>query len=394
MRPEIRNPVGSAAAAASQNDLSEELAYLFGDVLSQPKQRRSAALGMRGGLRQLHEERNRLVVGPLGEREDGVIPEGLVLTLIVDDVHERTGHVVRGQLTRPEDSRAADIGTEVTVPDGSGHRLGNVCITSESGRHVGPTIFLPTGGLTVIAFVLPLKTMGHRLADNGCGIEQMACYAQVPHMTKRSLQLSFGVVGGLLVALAIARPSKVAPGASFLQEVGPLLPQAFAPPAFVMLDPAGDTVRISEMTGTPVAIFFGYTHCPDVCPITLAQLLRVREERGLTAEEFPIVFVSMDPQRDTPDVLRRFAAGFGDAILVLTDREEEVWRQANLLGIQAVKGPPINPEDPNSYLVEHSARTHFLDEQGQVVASLPPLPELRQVERTMDAVIELVRGRD
>ncbi len=195
------------------------------------------------------------------------------------------------------------------------------------------------------------------------------------------------------MALAIARPSKIAPSATFLQEIGPMLPQPFAPPPFALLNPQGDTVRMEDLNGAPVALFFGYTHCPDVCPITLAQLVRVRSDRELTDQDFHIVFVSMDPLRDTPEVLSQFVDGFGGEILALTDHEEEVWRQANLLGIQAQKGPPINPEDPMSYLVEHSARTHFLDEIGQVVAALAPMPTLDDVEEVFDAVLELVRGR-
>lgn len=245
----------------------------------------------------------------------------------------------------------------------------------------------------MIAFVLPLTTMGHRLCKDGCGIEETGRLAQVPPMNRRALLMSFGAVGGMIAALAIARPSEVDPGAGFLQEIGPMLPQPFAPPPFALLDPQGDTVRMQDLNGAPVALFFGYTHCPDVCPITLAQLVRVRNERGLSADDFHIVFVSMDPVRDTPEVLSRFVGGFGGEIMALTDHEEEVWRQANLLGIQAIKGPPINPDDPLSYLVEHSARTHFLDETGQVVAALPPMPPFEQVEEVFDAVLELVRGR-
>ncbi len=210
-------------------------------------------------------------------------------------------------------------------------------------------------------------------------------------MNRRFLLALFGGVGGLLVALALQPPR--APGADFLQPAGPLLPQPFPAPELALLTPEGDTVRTADLEGAPAALFFGYTHCPDVCPITLAQLARVRSELGLDAEQFRIVFVTMDPARDTPEVLRRFVDGLGGGVLALREEEAEVWRQTNQLGIYAKKGPPIYPDDPDSYLIDHTARTYLLDDASQVIASLDPMAAQETVRETVEAVLRAIEER-
>ena len=210
-------------------------------------------------------------------------------------------------------------------------------------------------------------------------------------MSRRTLLAAFGVVGGLLLALSLNPPPRTT-GENFLQRAGPLLPQPFDPPEFVLLDPAGDTVRTSEFAGAPWALFFGYTHCPDVCPITLSQLVRVRDDLGLDADAFRIVFVTMDPDRDTPEVLRTFVDRLGGGVIALRDDEAEVWRQANLLGVQAQKGPPIREDDPDSYLVEHSARTYLLGSDGRIVGALDPMADEATTREAVEAVLEMERG--
>jgi protein SCO1/2 len=135
-----------------------------------------------------------------------------------------------------------------------------------------------------------------------------------------------------------------------------------------------------------VALFFGYTQCPDVCPITLSQLARLQDELDPEGERLRIVFVSLDPVRDTPEVLRRYADSFDAGVRAWTGPVEELRPQVLEYGIgflyrpraggaaDSVAPDPAGPLGPD-YLVDHTARTFIIDEAGEIRAQL--LPESR-----------------
>jgi protein SCO1 len=89
-----------------------------------------------------------------------------------------------------------------------------------------------------------------------------------------------------------------------------------AAPNFALTDQAGSTWSLSAQRGKTIALFFGYTHCPDVCPTTLATLSKAVSSLGPSANNAEIVFVTVDPQRDTPAVLSRWISLFGSSHIV------------------------------------------------------------------------------
>lgn len=213
------------------------------------------------------------------------------------------------------------------------------------------------------------------------------------------MQIGLGVsLGLLLTLLLIGRNGPGLEGGTASGARDPLLPEPYPAAELDLRDPDGRRVRLSDLRGRIVAVFFGYTSCPDVCPLTLARLAAYGAEAAGPGGPkggdpgLMVVFVSVDPARDTPDRLRSFAGSFGTPILALTAEEDEVRRQANRFGV-LVRERPLGDGPDAGYLVDHTARTYVLDPDGQIVASIPPMASPGEVEETMDAVVREVRRR-
>jgi protein SCO1/2 len=133
---------------------------------------------------------------------------------------------------------------------------------------------------------------------------------------------------------------------------------------FTLTDQEGRLVQLSDYRGKLVLLFFGYTHCPDVCPTTLAKLNYVLRELGDAAREVQVAFVSIDPERDTPEVIKRYLGHFNPSFVGLTGRPEEIKAVAQAYGVYVEK------EEVGSaagYLITHSARTYVIDREGKLV---------------------------
>lgn len=130
---------------------------------------------------------------------------------------------------------------------------------------------------------------------------------------------------------------------------------------FTLTASTGERLSLSDLRGKVVLMYFGYTFCPDVCPTTLNELKKVPTALGDRADEVQVVMVSVDPQRDTPEVLREFLAHFDPSFLGLTGTEEEVLAAATPFGIyfSAHEGSPAT-----GYLVDHTSSVLAIDKQG------------------------------
>ena len=140
-------------------------------------------------------------------------------------------------------------------------------------------------------------------------------------------------------------------------------PQASGPQLggdFALRDSAGRTVTLASLGGKPYAIYFGYTRCPDVCPTSLARLARLRQKLGKDGDRFAILFVSVDPDRDTPADIGRYVTLFGTPILGLTASEKELAPMLKAYGIFAQK--VLQPG--GDYTVDHTASTYLMDAKG------------------------------
>jgi protein SCO1/2 len=146
--------------------------------------------------------------------------------------------------------------------------------------------------------------------------------------------------------------------------VPPLQLQDFTLPAST-----GQDLSLSEITGTGkwTVMYFGYLHCPDFCPTTLAEFIRVQQFLGDAAEDVQLVFVSVDGQRDTPDQLATYLANFDPAFIGLQGNDE------TLAAIQPDYGffyeRRTDTGSAAAYLVDHTTRTYLIDPQGRLRVS-------------------------
>lgn len=149
---------------------------------------------------------------------------------------------------------------------------------------------------------------------------------------------------------------------------GTALGQPQDAPDFELTDHNGDSFRLSDHEGKVTAIFFGYTHCPDICPLTLSHMDAASEELGDQAEDAMFLFISVDPERDTPDQLASYVERVDAEIIGLTgDQEEmeEVWESYDIT-VQ------IEEREDDDYLVSHSSQIWLINAQGQAELILPP----------------------
>ena len=137
---------------------------------------------------------------------------------------------------------------------------------------------------------------------------------------------------------------------------------------FTLTGTDGKPFASSRLDGRPAAIFFGFTHCPDVCPTTLARLTRLRRQLGQGDDAFSVVFISVDPERDTPAEVGNYMSLFNSPVIGLTGTPAQIEQVKKQFGIYSRK-----VEQPGgSYSVDHTASVILLDKNGQFVATLSP----------------------
>lgn len=129
-------------------------------------------------------------------------------------------------------------------------------------------------------------------------------------------------------------------------------------PPFSLVDQRGRRVSLQSYRGSPVLLFFGYTHCPDVCPLTLSRLARATESLGREGEDVRIVLVTQDPARDTPAVLGRYVSRFSPRADGLTGDSASLARAYRGYGAYAMHG--------GAHGMSHSAVVYGIDREGRL----------------------------
>jgi protein SCO1/2 len=136
---------------------------------------------------------------------------------------------------------------------------------------------------------------------------------------------------------------------------------------FTLVGSDGQPFASSRLNGKPYAVFFGFTHCPDTCPTTLARLVKLRREAGGDSA-FDIVFVTVDPERDGPKEMGAYAEAFGAPIIGLTGSQAQIDRVKKQFGIFSQKVPTGGGD----YTIDHTATVLLFDRKGKFVATLAP----------------------
>ena len=145
---------------------------------------------------------------------------------------------------------------------------------------------------------------------------------------------------------------------------------------FTLSDQNGQPFRLADQRGKTLLLNFGYTNCPDVCPIALAQLAQVRQKLGPDAARVQVVFVTTDPARDRPPRLKEFLANFDPTFVGLTGPDQalrQVWQdygiRVSAAGSTTASGAPNVTTAPG--LIDHSSLTYLIDAQGVIRGIYP-----------------------
>ena len=173
------------------------------------------------------------------------------------------------------------------------------------------------------------------------------------------------VVAVVLIALGTALVTGLLRDGSTFQ-AGTAQPEAPLGGAFSLVDQNGDEVSEAVFREKPSAVFFGFTHCPDVCPTTLMETTEWIEALGPEAEEMRFVFVTVDPARDTPEILNEYLSAFSDRIIGITGDPEKVEAMVRDYKVYAAKVPL----EDGGYTMDHTASVLLLDEEARLVGTI------------------------
>jgi protein SCO1/2 len=133
---------------------------------------------------------------------------------------------------------------------------------------------------------------------------------------------------------------------------------------FRLIDHNGRTVTEADFRGKPFLVFFGFTHCPDVCPTALFEMSEAFRRLGPDADKARALFISVDPERDTPEILKQYVSSFDPRIVGLTGTPEQIATVTKAYKVYAKKVPL----DGGGYTLDHSAIVYLMDRQGRFVA--------------------------
>ena len=131
---------------------------------------------------------------------------------------------------------------------------------------------------------------------------------------------------------------------------------------FTLTDTNGSNVDAASLRGKPLLVFFGFTNCPHVCPTTLTRLSVVMKELGPQADYIRVAFVSVDPARDTPEVMKKYTTSFGPWLMGFTGSEQSITKLRESYGVYAAME---SSDDQGTYNVMHSTAVFAFDARGR-----------------------------
>ncbi|SFD88976.1 SCO family protein [Massilia yuzhufengensis] len=133
---------------------------------------------------------------------------------------------------------------------------------------------------------------------------------------------------------------------------------------FSLTDHTGKPRTLQDFKGKLVVLFFGYTQCPDVCPTTMAEMAAVLKELGPSAKDVQVLFVTLDPERDTRELLAAYVPAFHPSFIGLYGDKEATARTAKEFKVFYAKAP--SGDDPKNYTVDHTAGSYVFDREGKL----------------------------
>jgi protein SCO1/2 len=179
------------------------------------------------------------------------------------------------------------------------------------------------------------------------------------------------VAAGALLIVAMRENPKGAAGTMLASAIGG---------PFQLVDQNGKRVSDADLKGKWQLLFFGYTHCPDACPTALNEIALALDRLGDKRDAVRVVFITVDPERDTPEVLKNYVQSFDASIVALTGSPDQVAQAAKAYRVFYAK----HPRPDGGYEMDHSAVIYVMDPQGRFTATFTP-------ESTADAIAERLK---
>ncbi len=199
-------------------------------------------------------------------------------------------------------------------------------------------------------------------------------------MARRFLSILVGAMAGLIVVLLFLRFGWMGSPPQVLDPH--LLPAPFPAPDLVLTTHRGEGFTL-EPSQVVTILFFGYASCPDVCPLTLAKLTRVVEAMGSRGANVQVLFVTVDPGRDTVARLSDYMSAFHPSFLGLTGSETQIATTAEAWGVY--RHVPVGE---SGYVVDHTARSFVVDQNLRIRATIPPDAAIQDIARTVRSVLD------
>nr|NDG09026.1 SCO family protein [Oxalobacteraceae bacterium] len=132
---------------------------------------------------------------------------------------------------------------------------------------------------------------------------------------------------------------------------------------FELTDHTGKRRTLADYRGKVVALFFGFAQCPDICPTTLSDLAQVKKDLGADGDKFQVLFITVDPERDTQEVLAGFVPAFDSSFVALRGDKAEIDKVTKDFKVFAQK---VAGKDGGNYTIDHTAATYVYDTQGRL----------------------------
>ena len=155
--------------------------------------------------------------------------------------------------------------------------------------------------------------------------------------------------------------------------------------AFMLTDNTGKRVTDQDFRGKYMLVFFGYTSCPDICPAGLQLMAGALEKLGPKAAHITPIFISLDPERDTPEKLAAYVKNFDPRLVGLTGTPEEIAAVAKAYKVYYAKAP--NKERPDDYTMDHTSIIYVMDPKGEFVTHFTPATNVDEMAAKLDKIL-------
>ena len=154
---------------------------------------------------------------------------------------------------------------------------------------------------------------------------------------------------------------------------------------FTLTAADNQSLELDDLKGKWSFVFFGYTHCPDVCPMTLGVLgsaFSILKQDPVAYKEIQGVFVSVDPKRDTPELLKEYVSYFGNEFIGVTGSSEQIDAFSRQIGALYAIHDAEEGDDPEDYLVTHNSAIFLIDPRGRLYGRFPPPQDAMNIAST------------